>query len=106
MSYEGLTKALKEKPLKSGEKVYETYIGNSGSNKNRRNFLMFVTKKKSDPNWHPEYSYYFRVIMSFDDTQKYSNRMIDNYTNGWMINEEQYEFFMKVYNNLKTKKLN
>ena len=106
LSYEGLTKALKENPLKSGEKVYETYIGNSGSNKNRRNFLMFVTKKKSDPNWHPEYSYYFRVIMSFDDTQKYSNRMIDNYTNGWMINEEQYEFFMKVYNNLKTKKLN
>lgn len=104
INYAGLTTALKENPLKSGKKVYETYIGNSGSNKNRRNFLMFVTKKKHNANWHPEYSYYFRVIMTFDDTQKYSNRMIENYTNDWMINDEQYQFFMNVYNNLKTKK--
>ena len=65
---------------------------------------MFVTKKKHNANWHPEYSYYFRVIMTFDDTQKYSNRMIENYTNDLMINDEQYQFFMNVYNNLKTKK--
>jgi hypothetical protein len=105
INYAGLTKALKEKPLKSGQKVYDTYIGNSGSNKNRRNFVMFVTKNgKKGNESYPQLKYNFRVLIKFDDTQKYSNRMIDNYTNSWSINEEQYQFFMKVYNNIKTKK--
>jgi hypothetical protein len=102
ISYGGLTKALKENPLNSGKKVYKTYIGDSGSDKDRRNFVMYITKNGRKSNdAYPQLPYNFRVRMQYDETAKYYARTVAS--DKWSINEEQYQFFMKVYNNLQPK---